>query len=269
MTRTAMSRVFLLGSATVLLLGAGLALNNVEYAYDNGTMNVAVGPPSSFPSDPEMLWGNYFFVEEGGEVITRISFALGSSFPEGREVHVALFDDPDDDLDPRNAVFLTVATTIPKYIGGSQFNHVDIEPTQVSGGFFVAAFAWAEAGIDRPAAQDTAGPSGFSWLLYNPVEKGVNLENLDDNAFFENMTNIPGTFPGVWMIRATGKPIDETPCPGDLDESGTVDGSDLLMMLAAWGECDDPQDCSADLDGNGVVDGSDLLMLLANWGTCP
>lgn len=268
MTRTTLSRMLLCGTGAAVLLGAGIALNTVEYAYDNGTMNVAVGPPSSFPSDPEMLWGNYFFVEEGGEVITTISFALGSSFPEGREVHVALFDDPDDDLDPGNATFLTMETTIPEFIGGSQFNHVDIEPTEVSGGFFVAAFAWAEAGENAPAAQDTAGPSGFSWLLYNPVEEGVNLDNLDDNAFFENMQDIGGSFPGVWMIRATGEPVDETTCTGDIDGNGVVDIDDLFILLADWGACDDPEDCPADLDENGVVDIDDLFILLAAWGAC-
>jgi len=265
---TAGSRALLGGVGAIALMGAAAAVGTIEYAYDDGTMNVGVGPPSSFPSDPEMLWGNYFFVEDGGEVITRISFAMGSSFPEGREVHVALFDDPDDDLDPGNATFLTMETVIPDHIGGSKFNEVDIEPTEVSGGFFIAAFAWAEAGIDRPAAQDTAGPDGYSWLLYNPVEEGVNLKNLDANAFFENLEDVPGTFPGVWMIRATGEPAG-VPCLGDLDGNEMVNGADLLVLLSAWGECSDPDECPADVNDDLLVDGADLLAVLANWGACP
>lgn len=268
MTRLTKARLLLCSLTLAVLLGAGAVLNPVEYVYDDGTMNVGVGPPSSFPSDPEMLWGNYFFVEEGGEVITRISFALGSSFPEGREVSVALFDDPDDDLDPSNAIFLTKETVMPEFIGGSQFNHVDIEPTEVSGGFFVAAFAWAEAGIDRPGAQDTTGPSDFSWLVYNPVEVGVDLENLGDNAFIDKLESV-SIFPGVWMIRATGEPIDTAaPCPGDLTGSGAVDVFDLLLLLDAWGACADPEDCPADLTRDGVVDVFDLLVLLDEWGAC-
>lgn len=54
--------------------------------------------------------------------------------------------------------------------------------------------------------------------------------------------------------------------PGDLTGSGSIDGVDLLALLAAWGECPDPADCIADLNGDGVVDVDDLFILLANWG---
>jgi hypothetical protein len=50
--------------------------------------------------------------------------------------------------------------------------------------------------------------------------------------------------------------------PGDIDEDGDVDVTDLLELLAAWGSC---PGCPEDLDDNGNVNVSDLLMLLANW----
>lgn len=49
---------------------------------------------------------------------------------------------------------------------------------------------------------------------------------------------------------------------GDLDNSGGVDVSDLLILLASWGLTH----TSADLNGDGTVDVSDLLILLSNWG---
>ena len=52
-------------------------------------------------------------------------------------------------------------------------------------------------------------------------------------------------------------------CPADLDGSGTVDGTDLGLLLGAWG-----QSGVADLDGSGTVDGTDLGMLLGSWGVC-
>ena len=58
-------------------------------------------------------------------------------------------------------------------------------------------------------------------------------------------------------------------CPGDLEDTGTVDVFDLLALLDAWGPCGDPSDCPADLTGSGVVDVFDLLELLDNWGECP
>lgn len=56
--------------------------------------------------------------------------------------------------------------------------------------------------------------------------------------------------------------IQGTPCPGDFDRNGTVDGADLATMLGAWGGP------GADLDGSGVTDGADLAVLLGAWGLC-
>jgi len=248
----------------IVLAGARhVHAGSVEYSHDDGSGNTNVGPPSTFPSDPEMGWGNYFMAQPGGEVINAIHFAMGPTFPDDREVTVALFDDPDNDMDPRNANLLTTETLVPPF-SGNAFNSVSVTPGQGSGGFFVAVFAWAEAGVDRPARQDWDGPNGFSWLIYNPIDEGANLEDLGANAFIENLENVAGTFPGVWMIRAVGGPISG-PCPADFDSSGVVDVFDLLELLSAWGDCDG---CAADLDDSGTVNVFDLLELLGAWGKC-
>jgi len=56
-------------------------------------------------------------------------------------------------------------------------------------------------------------------------------------------------------------------CPCDLDGSGSVDGTDLAIVLGSWGPC--ASGCSADLNGDGEVSGNDLGSLLAGWGPCP
>lgn len=57
-----------------------------------------------------------------------------------------------------------------------------------------------------------------------------------------------------------------TPCPWDLDGSGTVGAVDLLALLVAWGP--NPGH-PADFDGDGMVGSTDLVALLTNWGPCP
>ena len=53
-------------------------------------------------------------------------------------------------------------------------------------------------------------------------------------------------------------------CPGDLDESGTVEVADVLSMLSVFG-CE--LDCGeADLDGDGEVGTSDVLLVLGFFG---
>lgn len=73
-----------------------------------------------------------------------------------------------------------------------------------------------------------------------------------------------GSFIAVYEIDAN------LPCPGDLDEDGSVGALDLSMLLSSWGACPpfgDP--CPADLDGNSLVDAFDMAILAASWGTCP
>lgn len=53
------------------------------------------------------------------------------------------------------------------------------------------------------------------------------------------------------------------PCPGDINNSGSVDAADLSILLGAWGSTG-----PADLDGSGSVNGADLSILLGAWGSC-
>lgn len=69
---------------------------------------------------------------------------------------------------------------------------------------------------------------------------------------------------GSGMLSITCDPVQL--CPADLDGSGTVDVSDLLLLFSAWGPC---PGCAADLNGDNTVNVSDLLILLGAWGACP
>ena len=53
-------------------------------------------------------------------------------------------------------------------------------------------------------------------------------------------------------------------CPWDVDGTGDVGTTDLLVLLAAWGTGG-----PGDFTGDGVVGTADLLELLAHWGPCP
>jgi hypothetical protein len=57
-------------------------------------------------------------------------------------------------------------------------------------------------------------------------------------------------------------------CVSDLNDDGTVDVFDLLILLAAWGACPPDAFCHADFDYSSEVDVFDLLELLAAWGPC-
>jgi len=52
---------------------------------------------------------------------------------------------------------------------------------------------------------------------------------------------------------------------GDLDLDCRVGIVDFLQLLGSWGPCDPELPCPADLNDSGNVDGGDLLVLLLHW----
>lgn len=84
--------------------------------------------------------------------------------------------------------------------------------------------------------------------------------------------NVSGDIPyfcrphcGLGMVGVIS--VVEPPCIADLDNGGTVNFADLLLVLGAWGPCEG--DCPEDIDMSGAVDFGDILLILAGWGPCP
>ncbi len=65
-----------------------------------------------------------------------------------------------------------------------------------------------------------------------------------------------------------GIPDECEECLGDVVEDGTVDVSDLLVLLSKWGPCPPVGECYGDVDFSGEVDVVDLILLLGAWGPC-
>lgn len=95
----------------------------------------------------------------------------------------------------------------------------------------------------------------------------MNIDNdLDGNPRFVDDPDTKDTGKGDPPIVDMGayEFQAESPCPWDLDNSGSVGTSDLLELFAQWGTAG-----PADFDESGLVDTFDLLTLFANWGPCP
>jgi hypothetical protein len=129
------------------------------------------------------------------------------------------------------------------------------------GGFFLSA-----GGI---SANNLARWDGAAW---SDVGGGVNssvseLKAIQLSPRDAEVLYVGGQFTlspagDSYLARWQGCPT-VTPCLGDFDGNGTVDGADLATMLGAWGGP------GADLDGSGATDGADLAVLLGAWGVCP
>lgn len=210
-----MSRSLLVGAAA-LAVSVVPAAASFEYAYDDGVANIVLGPPLSFAqfARTDMIWGNYFPVTDGNNIITQISLMTGRFAQGSRDIRITIYDVPD-------ATFNPFALTAPVYSqtvnvgesGQSTFFDFPITPTQVSAGFFVAAvleeviIGTTTTTSDRPARLDPDGApfAANSWLIYSPEYSETNLGG---NIGFATAMNNPQQVPifGVWGMRATAVP---------------------------------------------------------------
>ena len=56
----------------------------------------------------------------------------------------------------------------------------------------------------------------------------------------------------------------DSECPGDLNNDGDVNGSDIGTLLSAFGSTNPPK--GTDLNGDEIIDGADLGMFFSLWG---
>lgn len=121
-------------------------------------------------------------------------------------------------------------------------------------------FADAGAGDYRPTA---ASPTIDA--ARNALVASFATANLDGGARFADVASVPDT--GVGSAPIVDMGAYEAPsnidCVADLDNSGTVDSTDLARLLAGWGGSG-----PADLNGDSLVDATDLAIMLAGWGPC-
>ncbi|MBL9141927.1 MAG: hypothetical protein JNK53_08685, partial [Phycisphaerae bacterium] len=109
-------------------------------------------------------------------------------------------------------------------------------------------------------------PSPNAWVFVN-INLGAYFGSFSSQVRVRfSISDVPDnsiTEAGIDEVRVTAS-YCVSPCLGDLDNDGSVGGSDLGMLLGAWGTSG-----PGDLDNDGLVGGSDLGQMLGAWGACP
>jgi len=120
---------------------------------------------------------------------------------------------------------------------------------------------------------ETIGPSddrssgGWTYVTFRvadyitpsgPIQVRFTAEDAGDGSVIE--AAVDGLRVDV-LACSDGPPA----CPGDVNDDGIVDGTDLSILLGFWNLTEGP----ADLNDDGIVDGTDLSILLGFWGACP
>ena len=173
-----------------------------------------------------------------------------------------------NDWDGTNPAQVTITLRNDKVVNGNSTpGDVVYEQWQ----FTISAVGWAPALEHMASTQHPLLLGGVNyWIVAESPATG-------DNAVW----NIAGTGTGFvantdlggdWYPGGTGAvvcTIVKGRVAGDINGDGSVDQSDLGLLLAAFGTCEGDRDYNraADIDGDGCVGQSDLGLLLANFGS--
>ena len=214
------------------------------YQLDDGSSENALGAGGG-----DILWINAFEVVDGATNIASIASAFGSSqatgLPGGSPVEFLVYDDPNNDGDPSDAVLLERVEATSQNPHTDEFQVVNIDPTAVEGTFFIGVvYRDYEDGQFPAPIDESSDPQGASWIVADA--QGVNEEDLGDNALGpDNLDDIG--FPGNWLLRADGGEQIVAVSP----DEGTVDpGSSQDLTVTFDGTSADP----------GMYDGSIRLV---------
>jgi hypothetical protein len=174
------------------------------YQVDDGSTENGLG----LTNGGDFMWLNAFQVVEGAGTITQISSTFGwtggSGIPEGKEVTYLVYEDPNDDGNPNDAVLLTEVDAEVQDPHTDTFVEVGVPPTDVEGTFFIAALYPEHAAGTFPAPMDESSTfQGVSWAVGNTTPGAFNKDDLTANDVGpDNMGDIG--FPANWLLRADG-----------------------------------------------------------------
>ena len=186
---------------------------------------------------PYYCWLTQHEVRAGHERITEVELAWGL-LPPGSPVTVAIWSDPDGDLDPTDAqVLASVATTSSLELTGDLVR-VDVPDTMIGPAgtsFFVGVYGAFDP-ANQPMVYDFGAPSGKSWIIMSSMP--IQPDNLTAGVIQVGVLS-----DADWIVRAISCPSGHCGESSDDDFDGIVD------------DCQ-PQDCN----GNGIPDDQDIAL---------
>jgi len=145
----------------------------------------------------------------------------------------------------------------PRGFTNAAFNAIGSGPVGYS---YADGQHWDDTLFDIPA-----GAASATVTVYYQTTSKEYIEFLRD----QNVTNTTGIDAyNAWLGAGKSAPVAmdsaaialNPAIPGDLNGDGSVNGSDLAILLSNWGGSG-----SGDINGDGTVNASDLAILLGNW----
>lgn len=174
------------------------------YQYDDGDSDNALG----LIDGGELCWIHRFNAFFGSpRYITSVRTTFGKPHgnypPAGTPAAVYIWDDPNNDGDPEDAVLLSEMATTVQDPGTDLFHEVDVGEAFVSGHFFIGAMSEHSAGeYPAPLDEDTPGHAGDAWIVGSTTYE-FDPHDLSSNDFPLAEIGSIG-FGNYWLLRAWG-----------------------------------------------------------------
>jgi hypothetical protein len=140
--------------------------------------------------------------------------------------------------------------------------HDSIQLVAIAEVNYTADYRWYKGG--QPL---TDGPTGHGSEIFGADFAGLAINNVtaaDAGSYFCRVSNRCG-FENSVNVTLTVAAC----CTGDVNQNGTVDIDDLVLLITHWGQTGVPGQVPGDANYNGVVDIDDLVQLVTTWGGCP
>jgi len=147
------------------------------YFYDDGTAEVGLG----LAAGGHLCWMHWFQTTPGAMPIKEIHTAFGSSAganpPAGNPASVYIWDDPNGDGDPSDAVLLAQVATVCTDPGTNIFQEVNIGTVPLpSAGFFIGAMCEHDSGTYPGPVDEDTPYMGEAWAV---GDTGYNFDPVD------------------------------------------------------------------------------------------
>lgn len=184
---------------------SALAQTGNLYAYDDGHADTGL----SYAFDADVCWLQRYTAVNGTETIVAVETAVGApsvgapDVPNGTPITLCVWEDPNDDGLPDDAVLVSMAMGVVQSSGTGGLTSYAVPAAVVHGSFFVGAEVYV-AGSLTGAPMDLQNPAaGRTWFsIFDPP--GTFDPAHVYNGFMDRVETLASFLNHCWVLRARG-----------------------------------------------------------------
>jgi len=197
-----------------------------EYVHDDGSNERCLGTSAG----SAIAWIHAFESHNVAKTITHVSTAFGMTggsgcAPAGTPITVYIWDDPNNDGDPSDAVLLAQGEGLLQNPDTAILNHYALEaPVTVGSRFFVGVSVVLDGPYFPGPMDEDQASSGRAWAV-GEISGNLDAENLMNNS--TPPYDIDDLVPSVFLLRADALALDAA-----CQSFDSADGTDVV----GWSE---------------------------------